>query len=83
MVYVRSTHADRDKLSVARTLEVELGGRAPDGLAALSGEECAALAGVLHVAKASQSHELEAAIEQSLGVVPRMLRGTIRKILFG
>jgi hypothetical protein len=70
-------------LSVARTLEAELGGRAPDGLAALSEEQRQAFADVLHVAKASQSHELESAIEQSLGVVPRMLRGTIRKILFG
>jgi len=70
-------------LSVAPTLEAELGGRAPDGLTALTEQERRAFAGVLHDAKARQSQELDAAIERSLGVVPRMLRGTIRKILFG
>jgi hypothetical protein len=70
-------------LSVGLTLEAELGGRAPDGLAALSHEQRRAFAQVIGDAKARQSHELEAAIEQSLGVVPRLVRGTIRKILFG
>jgi hypothetical protein len=70
-------------LSVASTLEAELGGPAPDGLAALDESARRAFAGVLRDAKKRQSRELEAAVEESLGVVPRMLRGTIRKILFG
>ena len=70
-------------MSAAPTLEAELGGRAPDGLAALDETERTAFAGVLRDAKDRQSQEFEAAIEQSLGVVPRLLRGTIRKILFG
>jgi hypothetical protein len=70
-------------LSVALTLEAELGGRAPDGLGALDEAERSAFAGVLRDAKRRQSRELDAAIEQSLGVVPRLLRGTIRKMLFG
>ena len=70
-------------MSGARELEAELGGRAPDGLAALGEKERRAFAGVLRDAKTRQSRELEAAVEQSLGVVPRLLRGTIRKILFG
>lgn len=70
-------------MSAAPTLEAELGGRAPDALAKLSADERRAFAGVLHDAKSRQSKELEAAIEQSLGIVPRLLRGTIRKILFG
>ncbi|HEY2159800.1 MAG TPA: hypothetical protein VGH24_00700 [Solirubrobacteraceae bacterium] len=70
-------------MSVALTLDAELGGRAPEGLAALSDGDHRAFARVLHDAKARQSRELEAAIEQSLGVVPRLLRGAVRKILFG
>lgn len=70
-------------MSGARELEAELGGRAPDGLDALGQNEQRAFADVLRDAKTRQSRELEAAVEQSLGVVPRLLRGTIRKILFG
>ncbi len=70
-------------MSVVGTLEAELGGPAPDGLTALGEHERSAFAGVLHDAKARQSQELEVAIEQSLRHMPRLLRGTIRKILFG
>lgn len=70
-------------MSVAPTLEAELGGPAPDGIAALDEQQRSAFASVLRDAKERQSGELEAAIEQSLGVVPRLLRGTIRKVLFG
>lgn len=70
-------------MSVGRTLEAELGGQPPDGLRALDEAERGAFAGVLRAAKKRQSLELEAAVEESLGVVPRLLRGTIRKILFG
>ena len=81
--YGLDTLTDRDKLSVASALEAELGGRAPDALAALPEPERRAFADTLRDAKARQSRELETAIDQSLGVVPRLLRGTIRKILFG
>lgn len=70
-------------MSVGHALEAELGGQPPDGLTALDAAERRAFAGVLRDAKERQSRELEAAVEQSLGVVPRLLRGTIRKILFG
>jgi hypothetical protein len=70
-------------LSVPDALEAELGGRAPDALSALSKDDLRAFASVLHDAKARQSQELEAAVEEALGVVPRLLRGTIRKVLFG
>jgi hypothetical protein len=70
-------------LSARGTLEAELGGQAPDGLAALDAAERRAFAGILRDAKERQSRELEAAVEESLGVVPRLLRGTIRKVLFG
>jgi hypothetical protein len=70
-------------LSVGDALEAELGGQPPEGLSALDKAERRAFAGILRDAKARQSRELEAAVEGSLGVVPRLLRGTIRKILFG
>lgn len=70
-------------MSVSDVLEAELGGRAPDALSALSKQDRRAFAGVLHDAKGRQSRELGAAVEEALGVVPRLLRGTIRKVLFG
>lgn len=82
-MHAPSFHATQNPLSGARELEAELGGRAPEGLESLGQNEQRAFADVLRDAKAHQSRELEAALEQSLGVVPRLLRGTIRKILFG
>jgi hypothetical protein len=70
-------------LSVGDALEAELDGQAPDALGALDETERRAFAGILREARERQSRELEAAVEESLGVVPRLLRGTIRKILFG
>jgi hypothetical protein len=78
-----SLHTTDRALSGARSLEAELGGPAPDGLAALSEGERRAFADVLGAAKARQSRELEVAVEEALGVVPRLLRGTMRKALFG
>jgi len=66
-----------------RALETELGGRPPDGLEALSDAQLRAFTGRLHDAKAHQSEALEAAVEQALEIVPRMVRGPVRKILFG
>jgi len=66
-----------------RDLEDELGGRAPDGLKALGDADLRAFTGLLQDAKVRQSEALEAAIAQSLEIVPRMVRGPVRKILFG
>ncbi len=60
-----------------------MGGRLPDGLSTLNDEELAHLAGLLHDAKQRQSEALEAAIEEALGIVPRLVRGSVRKVLFG
>ncbi len=65
-----------------RTLEAELGGRAPAGLASLTDAQLRAFTDLLHAAKKRQSAALDAAAEQSLEIVPRMLRGSVRKILF-
>jgi len=68
--------------ATARLLNAELGS-VPEGLDELSEDDLASLAGALRVARRRQSQELEAAIEDALEIVPRLLRGTIRKILFG
>jgi hypothetical protein len=64
-------------------LEAELGGRAPNGLDALTDAQLRAFTGLLRDAKRRQSEALESAVEQALEIVPRMLRGPVRKILFG
>jgi len=66
-----------------RALESELGGRAPDGLAALADAQLRAFTDLLHDAKRRQSEALESATEEALEIVPRMVRGPVRKILFG
>jgi hypothetical protein len=66
-----------------RDLEQELGGRAPDGLEALTDAQLQAFTDLLHECKRRQSESLRAAVEHSLEIVPRMVRGPVRKILFG
>ncbi len=66
-----------------RALEAELGGPAPDGLASLTDAQLSAFTDLLQTAKQRQSAALDTAAEQSLEIVPRMLRGSVRKILFG
>ncbi len=66
-----------------RVLKPELGGSVPDGLDALTAEEATGFAAILRAARRRQSQELERAVEQALDIVPRLLRGTIRKMLFG
>ena len=65
------------------TLEDELGAPLPEGLEALSAAELQTLAGLLADAKARQAQELEQGLEESLNFVPRLMRGPVRKILFG
>ncbi len=66
-----------------RALAAELGGRVPDGLGTLTDEEVTDLANRLQDTKQGQSKALESAIEEALGIVPRLARGTVRKVLFG
>lgn len=65
------------------TLEGELGGPLPEGLEELSGKELQKLADLLAAAKARQAQELEEGVQESLDFVPRLMRGSVRKILFG
>jgi hypothetical protein len=69
--------------AVRRILKPELGGSVPSGLEGLTEDELSEFAVVLRQAKRRQSQELEAAVEAALDIVPRLLRGTIRRMLFG
>jgi len=65
-----------------RTLEKELGGRVPDGLSTLTEEELTDFADRLRTAKERQSQALQSGIDLALEIVPRLARGSVRKILF-
>jgi hypothetical protein len=69
--------------SAMRRLEAELGEGLPDGLERLTDEQLTDVAQRLREAKERQSQALDAAIEEALDIVPRLLRGSVRKILFG
>lgn len=65
------------------TLEDVLGGPIPEGLEVLSADQLQTLADLLVAAKARQAHELQQGVEESLDIVPRLMRGPVRKMLFG
>jgi hypothetical protein len=64
-------------------LEEELSARIPEGLQVLADDELLLLADLLHEAKARQAQELGEGVEGSLEIVPRLMRGPVRKMLFG
>ena len=53
------------------------------GLEVLTEEELSGFAAMLRVAKRRQCQQLEAAVDEALEIVPRLLRRPVRKILFG
>jgi hypothetical protein len=68
----------------ADRLARELGAAPPPGLiAALGDDELERLAGLIAVAREEQAAELERAMDAALGYVPRLARGTVRRLLFG
>ena len=64
-------------------LEAQLGGQVPDGFENLTDEQLLALADLLQDAKARGQEELQEGVEESLDFIPRLMRGSVRKILFG
>jgi hypothetical protein len=62
-------------------LEHQLGGPVPAGLTRLAPAELSHLAGAVQAARRRQAAELHAAGEQALGLVPRLLRGPIRRVI--
>jgi hypothetical protein len=61
-------------------IERELGGSPPAGLARLTPEQREDLAAAIRDAKRRQAAALAAASEQALGLIPRILRGPIRRL---
>lgn len=64
-------------------LEQELGATVPDGLHELSDDQLLTLADLLRGARARQKQQLDDGVEDSLDIVPRLMRGPVRKMLFG
>ena len=62
-------------------LRAQLDGLDPEGFDALPQEDLAYLADAVATAKQRHASELEAAIEASLGHLPRLLRGPVRAIM--
>jgi len=69
--------------SSRRDIERLLGGPISPGLDALDDKDLDALAAAITEATHQQESALAAAIDNGLIVVPKMLRGTVRKALFG
>lgn len=64
-------------------LEGELGGPVPDGFTQLTDEQLLALADLLQDARERGQEELREGVQDALNFVPRLMRGPVRKILFG
>lgn len=64
-------------------LERELGEALPPGLADLSTAQQDTLADLIESARDRQERALAAAAEEGLMIVPKLLRGSVRKVLFG
>ncbi|MBA2505873.1 MAG: hypothetical protein H0V29_08000 [Thermoleophilaceae bacterium] len=62
-------------------LQEELGSAPPRGLAALSEEEIAELAGALRERKEDQALALKQAGDKAFGQIPRLLRGPVKKMV--
>jgi hypothetical protein len=62
-------------------LEAQLGGPPPDGLMQLSDDQLRDLAQAIADARRRQAAEIEAAGEQALKHIPRLLRVPIRRVL--
>lgn len=62
-------------------LATELRATPPAGLATVSDTHAHELADLLRQAREAQQVELSAAIDEGLNVLPRPLRGTVRKVM--
>lgn len=71
-------------MAEARTrLETEFGGALPPGLAALGEADATRLVEAIEAARTRQSAALGAATDSGLEFIPRLLRGPVKKVLFG
>jgi hypothetical protein len=62
-------------------LAAQLRDTPPEGLAALSDADLHHLASAVQASRRRQAAELDAAGEQALSHIPRLLRGPIRKVI--
>lgn len=69
--------------SGAEKLEAALGAPIPESFSKLTDEQLGRLADALDAARQRERRELTEAMENGLGFVPRMLRGPVKKVLFG
>ena len=67
-------------MSAAAALTHQLGAEPPAGLS-LTEDDTQQLADLVKAARASQAAELEASLTKALEIVPRPLRGTVRKVV--
>lgn len=70
-------------MSTLDDLRSELGADPPPAIAALAEAELRVLTDALKAAREHQDAALAAALEDGLGFVPRLLRGSVKKVLFG
>jgi hypothetical protein len=64
-------------------LRRELGADPPPAIAAIAPAHLDTLSQALAAAREQQHEALEAAMDSGLGFVPRLLRGAVKKALFG
>lgn len=64
-------------------LEVEYGEPLPPGLAALTSEQRQLIADALEAARVRQAAALREATDNGLNFIPKLMRGTVKKVLFG
>lgn len=71
------------KSNGSSALAAAVGAPLPEGLKRLSAAQGEQLAAALAAAKTRQRKALEDSTEAALGHVPMLLRGAVRKVLFG
>lgn len=64
-------------------LEILYGGPLPPALTALTDEQHARLADAIDAARDAQKKALRTATDNGLEFVPKLLRGPVKKVLFG
>jgi len=64
-------------------LKRELCADPPGAITALDDADLARLTATLRAAREHQTAALEAATDQGLAFIPKLLRGTVKKVLFG
>ena len=64
-------------------LEQEYGGALPPGLAGLAEQDMATLADAIDAARTRQARALAKATDNGLDFIPKLLRGPVKKVLFG